>query len=208
LLQQQFLGTSLQTGIETIDVHISVYPHIAVPVMIGSIVAPGQTYLCDHQYGEQDLASLSNKEHGGQSSVLPTIKPLFFTPLTLPESYHVPEERRNLHWMRTTLVLIKIIHTLIWVFFNVVIFYLLYAVIVNRIDKWVWIALGLIVLEGLVLLIFKNVCPVTIVAQRYSVSTKANFDIYLPEWLARHNKTIYTGIVVVALVILVWRLVG
>jgi hypothetical protein len=110
--------------------------------------------------------------------------------------------------MRTTLVLIKIIHTLIWVFFNVVIFYLLYAVIVNRIDKWVWIALGLIVLEGLVLLIFKNVCPVTIVAQRYSDSTKANFDIYLPEWLARRNKTIYTGIVVVAMVILVWRLVG
>jgi hypothetical protein len=105
------------------------------------------------------------------------------------------------------LTLIKIIHTLIWLFFNVVIFYFLYAVIAGRIDKWVWICLGLILSEGLVLLIFKNICPVTLVAKRYSSSQKANFDIYLPEWLARHNKAIYTSIVVVALVILVWRLV-
>lgn len=105
------------------------------------------------------------------------------------------------------LTLIKMIHTVIWLFFNVVIFYLLYAVIADRIDEWVWICLALIALEGLVLLIFKNVCPVTIVAQRYSDSTKANFDIYLPEWLARYNKQIYTSIVVVAVVILILRLV-
>ncbi len=109
--------------------------------------------------------------------------------------------------MPSTLTLIKTIHTLIWLFFNVVIFYLLYAVIMGRIDQWVWICLGLIVLEGLVLLIFKKVCPVTLVARRYSDSEKANFDIYLPEWLAKYNKEIYTAIVVVALVILVWRLV-
>jgi hypothetical protein len=35
------------------------------------------------------------------------------------------------------LILIKTAHTLIWIFFNVVIFYLLYAVITNKIDKWV-----------------------------------------------------------------------
>jgi hypothetical protein len=37
------------------------------------------------------------------------------------------------------LTLIKIIHTIIWLFFNVVIFYLLYAAIVNKIDIWVWV---------------------------------------------------------------------
>ena len=40
------------------------------------------------------------------------------------------------------LTIIKIIHTLIWIFFNVVIFYLLYAVIINKIDKWVWMGVG------------------------------------------------------------------
>ena len=83
------------------------------------------------------------------------------------------------------LIIIKLLHTLIWLFFNAVIFYLYYAVITNKIDKWVWICIGLILLEGLVLLIFKKLCPVTIVARRYSNSDKNNFDIFLPEWLAK-----------------------
>ena len=104
------------------------------------------------------------------------------------------------------LILIKILHTVIWLFFNVVIFYLLYAVIINKIDKWIWICIGLIVLEGIILVIFKKVCPVTIMARKYSDSDKDNFDIYLPEWLARHNKVIYTIIVLIAVVILIYRL--
>jgi hypothetical protein len=93
------------------------------------------------------------------------------------------------------------------VFFNIVIFYLLYAVIIDKIDKWIWICLGLILLEGIILVGFKRICPVTIIARKYSDSTKDNFDIYLPNWLARHNKLIYTSIVIVAVVILIYRLV-
>ena len=104
------------------------------------------------------------------------------------------------------LTLIKSIHTAIWVFFNVVIFYLLYAVIVDKIDKWVWICLGLIAMEGLVLVVFKAICPVTLIARKYSDSQKHNFDIYLPNWLAQYNKEIYTTIVLIAIVILIYRL--
>lgn len=103
------------------------------------------------------------------------------------------------------LITVKIIHTLIWVFFNVVIFYLLYAVITDRIDKWVWICIGLIALEGIVLLVFKRVCPVTLIARKYSDSTRDNFDIYLPNWLAKYTKTIYTTIVLIAIAILIYR---
>ena len=106
------------------------------------------------------------------------------------------------------LILLKSLHTLIWVFFNVVIFYFVYAVIINRIDRWVWICLGLVVLEGLVLLIFKSLCPITVVARKYSDSDKANFDIYLPNWLAKYNKRIYTAIVVVGVIILLYRLIA
>ena len=104
------------------------------------------------------------------------------------------------------LALIKILHTVIWVFFNVVIFYLLYAVLADKIDRWVWICIGLLVLEGIVLFTFKNVCPVTLIARKYSDSQKHNFDIYLPEWLAKHNKTIYSAVILVAILILVFRL--
>lgn len=102
--------------------------------------------------------------------------------------------------------IIKLIHTFIWIFFNIVIFYLLYAVIADIIDKWIWIGLGLFLIEGLVLVIFKMKCPLTVVARRYSDSTKNNFDIYLPDWLARYNKQIYTGILTIVILILIYRL--
>jgi len=108
--------------------------------------------------------------------------------------------------MKTKLIIIKIIHTLIWVFFNLVIFYMLYAVIADKIDKWLWIGYGLIILEGITLLVFKFFCPLTILARKYSDSTKDNFDIYLPNWLARYTKLIYTGIMGIILLITIYRL--
>ncbi len=104
------------------------------------------------------------------------------------------------------LILIKIIHTIIWLFFNVVIFYMLYAVILNKIDKWLWIGYGLFILEGIVLLIFKFFCPLTIIARRYSDSAKHNFDIYLPEWLARYNKMIYSAILLIVILLTIYRM--
>ena len=108
--------------------------------------------------------------------------------------------------MKGRLFYIKLLHTAIWVFYNVVLFYLFYAVVVNNIDRWVWICVGLVLAEGLVLLIFKTVCPITLIARQYSDSQKDNFDIFLPNWLARHNKTIYTSFFMLSLVILAYRL--
>ncbi len=108
----------------------------------------------------------------------------------------------------SNLIALKVVHTLIWLFFNVVLFYMAYAVVVNKIDKYVWIGIGLILLEGIVLLIFGRMCPLTVLARRYSDSTKDNFDIYLPNWLARHNKLIYTILFVLICILLSFRLLG
>jgi hypothetical protein len=106
----------------------------------------------------------------------------------------------------TKLILIKTIHTLIWVFFNVVIFYMLYAVLTNKLDKWLWIGYGLFILEGIILLAFKFFCPLTVMARKYSNSSKDNFDIYLPNWLAKYTKLIYTSILVVIIIITIYQL--
>ena len=106
------------------------------------------------------------------------------------------------------LIFIKTIHTLVWLFFNVVIFYMLYAVIENKLDKWLWIGYGLFLLEGIILLYFKFFCPLTIIARKYSNSTKDNFDIYLPNWLAKYNKLIYTSILGVIIIITIYRLLN
>lgn len=102
--------------------------------------------------------------------------------------------------------MIKLLHTAIWLFFNVVIFYMLYAVLVNKIDMWLWACYGLIILEGLTLALCRLYCPLTLWARKYSASERSNFDIYLPEWLARHNKVIYTSIVGLITIILCFRL--
>ena len=42
-------------------------------------------------------------------------------------------------------------------------------------------------------------CPLTPIAARYTDNRRANFDIYLPEWLARLNKQIFGPLYVAAL---------
>ena len=106
----------------------------------------------------------------------------------------------------TKLILIKTIHTLVWIFFNVVILYMLYAVLTNKLDKWLWIGFGLFFPEGITLLLFKFFCPLTIIARKYSNSSKDNFDIYLPNWLAKYTKLIYTSISVVIVIITIYQL--
>lgn len=106
------------------------------------------------------------------------------------------------------LTLIKVIHTLIWVFLNVVIFYILYAAIANKLDRWLWIGYGFVFLEGLILLTFNSHCPLNLLARKYSTSTKDNFDIYLPSWLAKYTKSIYITIVAIAFVITLYQILN
>ena len=82
----------------------------------------------------------------------------------------------------------------------------LYSEIANSLTVYTWIASGLVVVEGLILVAFKSHCPLTLLAQKYSSSTKDNFDIFLPEWLARYNKLIFTGLYIIGLVLVGYRL--
>jgi hypothetical protein len=108
----------------------------------------------------------------------------------------------------TKLRLIKIIHTVIWIFFNFVIFYMLYAAITNKLDLWLWMGYGFVSLEGLTLLVFKNHCPLNLLSRKYTNSTKANFDIYLPSWLAKYTKLIYTTIFAIVYIITLYQVLN
>jgi len=50
-------------------------------------------------------------------------------------------------------------------------------------------------------------CPLSRLAARYGDDQSDNFDIYLPAWLARHNKSIFGSLFLLglAIVILKWR---
>jgi hypothetical protein len=55
-------------------------------------------------------------------------------------------------------------------------------------------------LEVLILVFNSWRCPLTGVAARYTPDRRDNFDIYLPEWLARHNKGVFGTLFVLGLV--------
>ena len=109
---------------------------------------------------------------------------------------------------RPKLKKIKIIHTLIWIFFNVVISYMLYAVISNKLDIWLWICYFIILMEIITLFYFRFSCPLTLIARKYSNSKKANFDIYLPNWLAKYNRLIYGCVILAVMVMTIIRLIN
>jgi hypothetical protein len=96
---------------------------------------------------------------------------------------------------------------MIWLFFVTAIFYILYSGLTGDIKSITWIAIALVLGEGLVLLLFKSFCPLTLVARKYSDSKKDNFDIYLPNWLARHNKLIFTIIYLVGVLLVLIRVI-
>lgn len=103
------------------------------------------------------------------------------------------------------LFLVKLLHTVIWAFFVVTIFYVVYCGVFDEVKTLTWVAAGLVILEGLVLVIFRMYCPLTLIARRYSNSERDNFDIFLPNWLARHNKRIFTSIFIFGLMLVLWR---
>jgi|SRR5579884_1804073 len=99
------------------------------------------------------------------------------------------------------LALVKLLHTMVWAFFVSCIVGIPIACI-GRQFRWADVLAGIVLLECSVLAVNKGRCPLTDVARRYSDDCRANFDIYLPEWLARHNKLLFGSLFVADLVFL------
>jgi hypothetical protein len=51
-----------------------------------------------------------------------------------------------------------------------------------------------VLFEVLILAFNKFKCPLTGIAARYTSDRKDNFDIYLPLWLTRYNKEIFSAL--------------
>jgi ABC-type uncharacterized transport system ATPase subunit len=85
---------------------------------------------------------------------------------------------------------IKLLHSAVWLFFAACIV----AIPVTGILRWFHCAViltALVLAECLILAMNRGRCPLTDLATRYTESRADNFDIYLPLWLARHNKAVF-----------------
>ena len=103
----------------------------------------------------------------------------------------------------SSLVAIKLLHTGVWAVIAGCIIALPVAAILNRMD-WA-AALTVVVLAECVIIGFnRGRCPLTNVAARYTENRADNFDIYLPLWLARHNKTLFGILFIAGELVVLW----
>jgi hypothetical protein len=94
------------------------------------------------------------------------------------------------------LTAIKLLHTLIWAFLTASIMALPVLGVLRRF-RWAAILTGIVLLECGVLAVNGARCPLSDLAARFTDDRAHNFDIYLPNWLAQYNKTIF-GLLFVA----------
>ena len=105
------------------------------------------------------------------------------------------------------LIAVKLLHTAVWAFF---------AACILAIPVFAWrgqlveagILCGVVFIEVLVLLLNGWRCPLTPVAARYTLDRRSNFDIFLPEWLARYNKEVFGTLYLLGLIVVVYRWLG
>ena len=99
---------------------------------------------------------------------------------------------------------IKLVHTVIWFFFAACIVAIPFAGASHQFGAAVVLS-GLVLVECAVLAMNRGRCPLTDMAGHYTEERAANFDIYLPVWLARWNKTIFGTLFVVGELVVLWQ---
>ena len=97
---------------------------------------------------------------------------------------------------------VKLAHTAVWAFFAVCILALPVASTLGHFKAAARLA-AIVCGEVVVLLVNSWSCPLTAVAAKYTANRNANFDIYLPEWLARNNKSVFGALYVVGAIVAV-----
>ena len=102
---------------------------------------------------------------------------------------------------------IKVLHTIVWAFF---VGCIIGIPILGYHRRFVPAAvlISVVLIEVLILVANRLRCPLTGMAARYTTNRKDNFDIYLPVWVARHNKFIFGLLFVGGMVFTLCRWAG
>ncbi len=99
---------------------------------------------------------------------------------------------------------VKLLHTLVWACFAGCIVAIPICAWAGRLVTAAAL-IAVVFVEVLVLAFNGMSCPMTRVAAEFTDDRRDNFDIYLPEWLARHNKLIFGLLYVAGIVVTILR---
>ncbi|MBS1828212.1 MAG: hypothetical protein JST93_23100 [Acidobacteria bacterium] len=99
---------------------------------------------------------------------------------------------------------IKLLHTAVWLFFVLCILAIPITAAFRQFRATA-IFSAFVLLECLILALNNGHCPLTPIAARYTENRAPNFDIYLPQWLARYNKTIFGSLFLTGEAFALWQ---
>lgn len=100
---------------------------------------------------------------------------------------------------------IKTVHTIIFVIMAGSVFYIVYCGAVGRFSLPLYIALGLITVEGLVFFGNRMKCPLTGLAEKYGAEKGYVFDSFFPEKWTRYTFPVFGTILLIGLILLLLR---
>ena len=102
---------------------------------------------------------------------------------------------------------VRLVHTVVWAFFAGCIVAIPIMSWRNEHRAAAWLV-AIVFLEVSILAVNRMRCPLTSLAARYTRDRRDNFDIYLPLWLARHNKLLFGGLFAAGELVLLTAWIG
>ncbi len=99
-------------------------------------------------------------------------------------------------------IYIKLVHSVIFFFMVICLCFILYAAVTGTYNWILVVALGAIVLEGIILILNRWQCPLTNLAKKYGDEKGTITDIFLPAWLAPYTFIIFGAFFAVGIALL------
>ncbi len=104
--------------------------------------------------------------------------------------------------MLSKLFFIKLIHIATFIFMSSCIIYVLYCGITKTYNWTLFLAVGAVFIEGLVLVFNHWQCPLTALARKYGDEKGSVTDMFYPKWFVPHVFRFSTALFVIGLVLL------
>ena len=99
---------------------------------------------------------------------------------------------------------VKTIHTFIWAIMASAVLYVVYCGLTDKRNLLLWVSIGLIIFEGIALLLNKWDCPITSIAKKYTHDRKDNFDICLPNFIAKYSKRVFILLFIIGMILIIF----
>lgn len=100
------------------------------------------------------------------------------------------------------LFILKSIHIIIFIFISFCVIYTFYAGVTKTYNWILVLAIGAVLIEGLILLFNKWQCPLTNLVKDYGDETGRVTDMFCPAWFAPHVFRTYSALYAIGLILL------